>query len=235
MDSYKAAHAELKTFFADADLPDEEGKRLCIATIDGFHELFHQLVKELGIRDEWPEQLCEILPLCIGTVERSGKMGVQFTMAIGAESWRIGAHLRSSEHLRHMTDKFWGHIVKLASLGKVSCPAACAPTKTPEAKKLAQHQISLVFSLARDYVLIEQEPKDPGSLSCHSVGGIEVELPLDADEAKVRQFFKDGLESRYRANCLLYRSAYLESKRLLKQQGIKEPQLSAYLKNLARC
>ena len=69
----------------------------------------------------------------------------------------------------------------------------------------------------------------------YSVGQVEVLLPLESEEAAVRQFFKDGIEGLYRANYLLYRSTYLVFKRILKQHGVKEPNLSERMKHFAEC
>ena len=233
MNWFEASHKELKQHFSDQETPEEERKALCLAAMDGLHGLFHELVKDLKIKDEWPKAFYHIVPFATGTVEQSGKMGAQFTLAITSDGWLIESWLKNPEHIRHMTDEFWQHIAKLASIGKASLSNSSVPASTPEAKRLAQHKGSLVFSLARDYVFMMQAPRDEGGLSTHSVGAIEAVLPLESEEAAVRQFFRDGLDSLYRANYLLYRSAYLEMKRLLKQNGVTEPHLSERMKHFA--
>jgi hypothetical protein len=235
MNWFEASHTELKQHFSNQEMAEEERKALCLASMDGLHALFHELVKELKIKDEWPEAFYHLVPFATGTVEKSGKMGTLFTMAITTDGWLLEAGLRCSEHIRHMTDEFWRHVTNLASVGKASLSSSNVPGATPEAKRLAQHKGSLVFSLARDYVFQMQAPLDDDRRGSYSVGHIEVLLPLESNEGAVRQFFKDGIEGLYRANYLLYRSAYIEFKRLLKKHGVKEPQLSKQMEHFAEC
>lgn len=144
-------------------------------------------------------------------------------MAITPQGWIIEAGLRYSEHIRHMTDEFWGQIIRLSAIGKASLVAGYAPAATPEAKRLAQHKVSLMFSLARDYVFIVQTPMNDDRRHSYAMGHIEVMLPLETKESVVRQFFKDGLDALYRANYLLYRSAYIELRRVQNQYRRKCP------------
>jgi hypothetical protein len=226
-DWYEAARIELADHFSEKEKSENERKIICMSTIDRFHGLFLELAKELKIRDEWGEQFCYIVPFGTGTIERSKKMGTQFTFAITMDGWLIEAGLRHSDHIRHMTDEFWNQIVSLAKIGKASLVGGKIADSTPAIKRLNQHKNSLVFSLVRDYMFLMQAPRD--GLSSASVGHIEILLPLESDEKSVREYYRAGLDALYQANYLLYRSAYQEFRRVLKKHGVTKPQLSAQM------
>lgn len=226
MNWHQAALTELESYLSQQPENEAERQAVCLAAIDGFHTLFHELVRELKIRDEWDTPLCEIAPCATGTVERSKKLENQrFTFAIGLDGWFIEAGLRYSDHIRHMTDEFWAQINKLASIGAASLSDSgvrMGPGRwaSPESvRRLTQHKGSLVFSLARDYVLLMQQPSDGIYSPTGSLGDIQVTLPIESGEKEVRQFFKEGLAALYRANYLLHRSAYLSMKRFQRTEA----------------
>ncbi|MEI6193050.1 MAG: hypothetical protein WCS42_01835 [Verrucomicrobiota bacterium] len=216
MNWYQNALTEIKSHLSAEDLPDAERQARCLAAIDGLHHLFHELLGELKIRDKWADLLCDIAPFSTGTVERSLKLEQEFRFSVCMDGWVIESGLSNASHIRHMTDEFWGHIAALATVGKASLNDSGILESSPVMKKLIQHKGSLVFSLARDYVLLMQGPQNSVNYPCGTLGGIQIVLPLKTEESKVRKFFKDGLSGLYRANYLLHRSAYLEFKRLQK-------------------
>lgn len=229
---YKAAFAELETYSLVADIHVERRKEISQLALIGFHELFLQLAKELGIKDEWVDQRSIIDPSHTGITERSRKMGTVITLGIGADGWSIESTLWREKLIRHMTDEFWGHVYKLATIGKAKRHDIDVPARTPEDRKLAKHQASFVFSLARDYILLEKEPCEPFQQGGPTLGWIEVTLPLESDEAKVRQFFKDGIQSLYRINYLLHRVVSQSLRRRIKEEGITEPQATNLMSSL---
>ena len=212
MNWFETAKAEIETFFGADDFTEAELQQRSIAAIDTFHDLFVRLMDELKIRDDWPDKdrQCHNFPQSTGTVERSARMEIRFTIGVSIDGWFIEAPIACEYHIRHMKDDYWAHITKLASIGKARLEFS--PTNewesSPEIKRLAQHEGSLVFSIARNFVLLALTPDHDAS-----VGSIEVTLPLDSDEATVTQFFREGLEALYRSNYLLHRSDYLERKR----------------------
>ena|ERR1017187_2614691 len=72
MNWFEASRMELKQHFSDQEMPEEEHKTMCLATMDGFRGLFHELVKELKIEDEWPKAFYHIVPFATGTIKQMG-------------------------------------------------------------------------------------------------------------------------------------------------------------------
>jgi hypothetical protein len=216
MNWFDRAKAEIETFFGKQVFSEVKLRQRDLAAIDAFHDLFMRLMNELKIRDTWPEKdrQCQMFLRSTGTVERSAKMGIRFTMGVSVDGWFIEAPIACEKHIRHMKDDYWVYITKLASIGKAGLISSYPPEwySSPAIKRLIQHEGSLVFSIVRDFTLL-------ASTSEHNfgVGNIEVTIPRESDEATVIQFFRDGLEALYRSNYLLHRSDYLEQKRKSKK------------------
>lgn len=195
---------------------ENEGVQRMQRVILSFEDLFMDLAAELRIRDQWKETLCSIRPFDTGAAIRPEKIGGEFTLGISIYGWFFEFHIVSPDHIRHMKDDYWAYIVRLASAGKVEIidyGCGIGGTWDPkEGRKLTQHKGSLVFSLARDYVMNSLAGNED-----YSFGGIRAELPIDSSEADARAFFKTCLETSYRSNYLLHRSAYIERKRRLKK------------------
>jgi hypothetical protein len=216
MNWYSNAQREIETFFdINQVIPKEEGTERLKGAIDGFHDLFIRLIKELGIRDTWPKTLCHIAPFESGVIEHSEKMLTEYTIGVSIHGWFAQATIVSPHCLRHMKDDYWNYIVKLSALGKAELvdygrPPSWADSK--EKKKLVQHKGSLVFSMLRDYTLIESKFGN-----CDSLGAIQIHLDLDSTEEKIEAFFKSAIDGLYRSNYLLHRSDYINQKRIEKQ------------------
>jgi hypothetical protein len=224
MDWFQAAKDQLETFFdIDQQISEEELKARGVRAIDAFHDIFIQLTSKLKLRDEWPNPHCHIMPYSTGIIERSDKMQIDFTIGVSLFGWFVEAPIAYPQQIGHMRDDYWEHIVRLARLGKAKLHDYCHPSgwsSSSEMKKLVQHKISLVYSIARDFTLLASNPdeKDTGSL-----GPIHITIPVESDEAAVTEFFEQGLDSLYRSNYSLYRSSYLSRKRLFKKMGLGEP------------
>ena len=72
MNWFEASRMELKQHFSDQEMPEEEHKTMCLAAMDGFRGLFHELVKELKLEDEWPKAFYHIVPFATGTIKQMG-------------------------------------------------------------------------------------------------------------------------------------------------------------------
>lgn len=227
MNWFQVAQQELEAFYDIHErIDEEEKKQRSIRTIDAFHSLFSELVAKLHIRDEWPTPHCHICPFSTGIIEKSAKMGAQFTLGVSIYGWFIEVPLIFDDQIRHMRDDYWQHIANLSSLGKAELHDYGRPygwDAAPEVKRLVKHKISLVYSIARDFTLLSANP-DPRDYGV-SVGGVYISVPVESDEATVTRFFERALDGLYRSNYLLYRSAYLERKRRFKKLGLREPPL----------
>jgi hypothetical protein len=222
MDWFQAARDELETYFdIEQQISEEEAKERGVRAIDAFHKIFVDLAAKLQLRDEWPEPHCHIAPFSTGIIERSAKMQTDFTIGVSLYGWFVEAPIAFPQQIRHMRDEYWKHIVRLASLGKAELRNRGVDGQgSTETKKLTQHKISLVFSIARDFTLLTSVPDEEGALS---LGCIHIIIPVESDETAVTAFFEKSLESLYRSNYLLFRSAYLQRKRLFKKAGLPEP------------
>lgn len=223
MDWFQAARDELETYFdIEQKISEEEVKQRGVHAFNAFHHFFLVLAAKLKLRDEWPEPHCHIVPFSTGIIERSAKMQTEFTLGVSLYGWFVEAPIAFPQQIRHMRDDYWAHIVRLASLGKAELHDCGRPVSWPgstEAKKLIQHKISLAFSIARDFTLLASVSDDEIS----SLGCIHITIPVESNEATVTSFFEQSLGSLYRANYLLFRSAYLQRKRLFKKAGLTEP------------
>jgi hypothetical protein len=223
MDWFQAARDELETFFdLDQQFSEEDLKARGVRAIDAFHDIFIRLTTKLKLRDEWPNPQCHIEPYSTGIIERSDKMQVDFTIGVSLFGWFVEAPITYPQQIGHMRDDYWQHIVRLASLGKAELHDYGRPlgwAGSPETKKLVQHKISLVYSIARDFTLLASIPDE----DIRSVGGIHITIPVESDEATVTEFFEQGIDSLYKSNYLLYRSSYLQRKRLFKKMRLGEP------------
>ncbi len=211
MNWFEAVKAEVETFSGANDFPEAEIQARGLAAVDALHELFMRLVDELKIQDDWPKEKRRFQFWPMQNIEHSAKMQIDVTMGVEpVDGWFIEAPIVCEDHIRHMKDDYWAHIIKLASLGKarVVFDPPNEWESSPGIKRLTQHEGSLAFSIARNFILLALTPDLDGS-----VGSIEVTLPLDSDKAAVTQFFREGLEALYRSNYLLHRSDYLERKR----------------------
>jgi hypothetical protein len=224
MDWFQAARDELETYFdIEQRISEEEAKERGARAIDAFHEIFVDLTAKLQLRDEWPEPHCHIVPFATGIIERSAKMQTDFTIGVSLYGWFVEAPIAFPRQIGHMRDDYWKHIVQLSSLGKAELRDYGRPlgwAGSTETKKLTQHKVSLVFSIARDFTLLTSVPDEEGA---SSLGCIHITIPVESDEAAVTVFFEKSLESLYRSNYLLFRSAYLQRKRLFKKAGLREP------------
>jgi len=211
MNWFQTVEAEIETFFNMQSVSEAELQKRGLAAVDAFHELFMRLVDELKIRDSWPKQSRRFNLWPTQNIEQSAKMQIDFTMGVEpVDGWFIEAPIACEHHIRYMKDDYWAHITKIASIGKAELEYSPLNEweSSTEIKRLTQHEGSLVFSIVRNFVLLALTPDHNAS-----VGSIKVSMPLDSDEAKVTQFFRDGLEALYRSNYLLQRSDYLERKR----------------------
>lgn len=218
MSWYQNALAEAETYFDDQPRSDEELASIAQAAIGGFDGLFKDIMREAKIRDDWDSAKCYIMPQSTECLQRSTKMDIEFSLGISLYGWFIDCPIANADHLRSMKDGFWARIAMLGELGTTEFRDYGRPhnwSSSPEAKRLLQHQGSLVFSILRDYMMLElRDDHDPYV----SLGGIRVTMPLDTGEAELATFYRRGLEAMYRINYSLHRSAYLRWKRLEKQR-----------------
>ena len=206
--------AEIETFFdIGQQIPEEEVQRRGIATVEAYHSLFLELSKELNLKDTWTEAFAHIFPFSTGIIERSDKLNCEFTFGVSIYGYFMELPIWPSHQIRHMSDEFWQLIGDLSTLGKAKLEDHGKPGgwgNDPEEKHLIKCNNSLLFSIARDYILLERGKDDHGC----SVGDIRITLPLDTPAGAVRDFYKQGLKKSHRMNYLLHRSWYLQRKKM---------------------
>lgn len=244
MDWFQTTTRELETFFdIEERISEEEKKQRGLEAIHAFHEIFMHLASKLRLRDDWPDAHCHIMPFSTGIIERSAKMRVEFTLGVSLYGWFIESPVAFPAQIRHMGDEYWDQIVRLSKIGKAELHDYGRPVgwpHSPGAKKLVQHKTSLVFSVARDFTLLASKSED----ETESLGGIHVSVPVESDQGAVTTFFERGLDALYRSNYLLFRSAYLQRRRILKKfagantdaesQGFAERRAHQKLNKLSR-
>ena len=113
-----------------------------------------------------------------------------------------------------MRDEFWGHVSSLSQFGKAEFHDLGRPSSWRENKEAAKYsklEKSMVFSIMRDYMLLDEE-----ALWTHGLGQIYITLPLDKNEEEVFSFFENIIKAAYKMNYLLYRAHYQKEKQRLR-------------------
>jgi len=217
MDWFNLATRELETFFdVDRAISEDDRKERGMTAIDAFDKLFEKLARELRLRDKWITPHCHIMPFSTGIIQRSDRTRIEITLGVSLYGWFIRSPIAWPEQIRYMKDDYWNYIAQLSTIGEAEFHDYGRPggwNDQPAAKKLLQHKLSLVFSIARDFTLLATNFED----DVCSLGGIHVTLPVESEEITVAAFFKQGLEALYRSNYLLFRSAYLQRQRVIKK------------------
>lgn len=211
-DWYDHALSAVDVFFdVYGDISEEDSNNRSIRCIHSFHDLFNQIAKARKIRDEWPESFAAIYPQQTGVIERSKKMGADFTLGISLSGFYVEVTISHSHRIQNMDDQFWKHIVKLSSLGDAELIDYGHPiewSKRKEIKELTKFNNSLTYSIIREYVIgkIINEADS-------SIGYIKIIFPFNSSRDDTYNFFDQAIYHAYRMNYLLYRSAYIEMNR----------------------
>lgn len=206
---------EIETFCdLEQRISEKEHERRTLATIDGLHRLFNEILKRKKIKDRWEPLYCHIFPFSTGAIEKSSKTQTEIILGVGIDGFFAKSPLRYSYCIRHMDDNFWYCLAEITKVGKAELTGSGMTKKilsNLQNKTLLGHKRSLIFSLARDYILLHQD--EDAQLS---TGSILITLPLETSFVEAASFYTDATALLYEINYLLYRQSYLLQRRILK-------------------
>ena len=184
--------------------------------IDALHDLFIRAARHAQIRDSFGDTKVYAAPFGLEVIERSKRLDTAFVLGASIEGYCLQASIPFPHLIRFMTDEFWQHIAALQTVGRAELQNDCRPddwaTSHPN-RALARHSKSLVFAIARDYVLLTQTEE-----SCDSLGTINLTLDIHSDADALFLFASTGLQHLYHAYYLLWKWNYQHKHRKMRSR-----------------